>query len=480
MSASAGPPSEVHLEKGLTESDKSRSTHEHERGHPRNDSINTVSRPSSPIEVSSVYNQPNNKSTRSRLARKITIRSNADVIDPGPPPDGGLKAWTQALMGHLVVFNTWGMISAFSVFQAYYTSELGLEPSAVSWIGSVQMMGHFALGIFTGRAFDAGLFYWLVIPGLILGSLSMFMTSLCDQYWQLFLAQGLLFGLGCGLQFTPSASLVYTYFSSNKVVALAIVASGSATGGLIYPTIARQLIPKIGFAWTTRITGFIMLAVGCCYCSLLRPRLPPRRSGPLLELSAFKEAPYTLYLIGVFLTCLGQYFGFYYIGSYSLQVVGVPYDVSVDLIMIMNGVGVVGRILPGYLADQYFGGYNTLIPFVFASAAVMYSWTAVRTTASLYVFAAIYGVASAGFQGLFPSVLSSLTKDLSRVGVRNGMGFCIVGFAVLTGPPIAGALVQRGGYLTAQMWSGSMIVAGGGVLVLGRVAKTGLVLRAKV
>ena len=34
--------------------------------------------------------------------------SRAPTIDPGPPPDGGLQAWTQALMGHLVVFNTWG------------------------------------------------------------------------------------------------------------------------------------------------------------------------------------------------------------------------------------------------------------------------------------------------------------------------------------------------------------------------------------
>lgn len=79
------------------------------------------------------------KKVGSRLTKIITARSNADIIDPGPPPDGGLKAWTQALMGHLVVFNTWGMISSFSVFQAYYTSELGLEPSAVSWIGSIQM-----------------------------------------------------------------------------------------------------------------------------------------------------------------------------------------------------------------------------------------------------------------------------------------------------------------------------------------------------
>lgn len=80
------------------------------------------------------------------LVQTLTTRSNASIIDPGPPPDGGIKAWTQACMGHLVILNTWGMVATFGVFQAYYTQELGLEPSAVSWIGSVQMLGHFGLG----------------------------------------------------------------------------------------------------------------------------------------------------------------------------------------------------------------------------------------------------------------------------------------------------------------------------------------------
>jgi hypothetical protein len=32
--------------------------------------------------------------------------------DPGPPPDGGLLAWTQVAMGHLVIMNTWSVPSS--------------------------------------------------------------------------------------------------------------------------------------------------------------------------------------------------------------------------------------------------------------------------------------------------------------------------------------------------------------------------------
>ena len=247
------------------------------------------------------------------LGRILTARSNASVRDPGPPPDGGLGAWSQAFMGHLVIFNTWGIVSTFGVFQSYYTSKFGYQPSSVSWIGSVQMLGHFSLGMISGRALDGGYFYWVIIPGLFFSALSMFMTSLCEQYWQIFLAQGVLTGLGCGLQFCPAVSIVTTYFTKHRSVAIAIVASGSASGGLIYPTVMRQLLPKIGFEWTVRVMGFIILAVGALYCALLKPRLPPRKCGPLLELSAFKEAPYTLFCVALLWILIAQFFAFYYV-----------------------------------------------------------------------------------------------------------------------------------------------------------------------
>lgn len=150
------------------------------------------------IPTTTSRNSRNNKNLFIGLAKIITARSNASVIDPGPPPDGGARAWSQAFMGHFVIFNTWGMIATFGVFQQYYTSALHLEPSAVSWIGSMQMLGHFGLGMFSGRMFDAGYFYWSIIPGMLLSVLGMFMTSLSTKYWQLFLAQGLMNGIGNG------------------------------------------------------------------------------------------------------------------------------------------------------------------------------------------------------------------------------------------------------------------------------------------
>ena len=55
--------------------------------------------------------------SRVPLTRVLSRTTSREPADPGAAPDGGLKAWTQALMGHLVVFNTWGYINSFGVFQ---------------------------------------------------------------------------------------------------------------------------------------------------------------------------------------------------------------------------------------------------------------------------------------------------------------------------------------------------------------------------
>jgi hypothetical protein len=64
---------------------------------------------------------------------------------------------------------------------------------------------------------------------------------------------------------------------------------------------------------------------------------------------------------------------------------------------------------------------------------------------------------------------------LKKAGVRLGMVFSVVSFAALTGPPLAGALIQQndGKYLYAQMWAGTSMMAGFLTLVAARIAKAG-------
>ena len=46
----------------------------------------------------------------SRVSSRLTTRS---LPDPGPPPDGGLKAWTQIACGWVAIATCWGWINCF-------------------------------------------------------------------------------------------------------------------------------------------------------------------------------------------------------------------------------------------------------------------------------------------------------------------------------------------------------------------------------
>jgi hypothetical protein len=235
------------------------------------------------------------------------------VLLTPPPPNGGMKAWTQVLMGHLVLINGWGYLSSFGLFQSYYTSTLDVTPSAVSWIGSMQIFLVYLVGTFSGRALDAGHFHKTLALGSFLQILAVFTTSVSTGYWQLFLAQGVCKGLGDGLVFCPTVSLVATYFSTKRSLAMAMTASGGATGGIIFPLIAQQLLPKVGFGWTVRTMGFVMFFNTVVILSIARVRLPPRKSGPLIDWNAFREPSYTLFCIGMFFNLWAVYFAYFYV-----------------------------------------------------------------------------------------------------------------------------------------------------------------------
>jgi MFS family permease len=167
------------------------------------------------------------------------------------------------------------------------------------------------------------------------------------------------------------------------------------------------------------------------------------------------------------------------IGAFGRDVIGLTYEKSLNLVLIINGAGYVGRIAPNILADRYVGAVNAIIPCAFFSGMLLFAWPGVNNQSGLIGFSVVYGIFSSGVQSMFAVALASLTPDLSKVGTRMGMCFSIVSIPTLIGPPIAGALISRrdGSYLYAQMWGGTLVITSTLVLIAARIAKTGLHLK---
>ena len=122
--------------------------------------------PDKPSSVQEQDPETGNVSTHS-------ANDNAQVEKPAgppPPPNGGTRAWLQVLGAFFLNFNTWGLLNAFGVFQAEYSTGLlrSSSQSAISWIGSIQAFLMLVVGVLCGRALDAGYFYPDIITGAFL------------------------------------------------------------------------------------------------------------------------------------------------------------------------------------------------------------------------------------------------------------------------------------------------------------------------
>lgn len=135
-------------------------------------------------------------------------------------------------------------------------------------------------------------------------------------------------------------------------------------------------------------------------------------------------------------------------------------ETSLNTLFIANAVGVPGRIIPALVSDAYFGPFRTLVPLCVGASILYFGWIGVGSESALYAFAVVSGLVNGGVQTISMTGLPTLTKDLSKVGTRSGMIMTVGSFACLTGPPIAGALIDVAGgrYLYMQIWAGCIML----------------------
>jgi MFS family permease len=145
------------------------------------------------------------------------------------------------------------------------------------------------------------------------------MASLARAYWQALLSQGICVGLGMGCLLIPSVGTASTWFSRRRGLAVGVVTSGSAVGGIVLPIVTQQLLPRIGFGWTLRVLGFVSMTTLSLSVAVMRQRLPPRKRGEMFAFGALRELPFALYSAGMFVALLGFYVFLQFVQSVSTR-----------------------------------------------------------------------------------------------------------------------------------------------------------------
>lgn len=151
------------------------------------------------------------------------------------PPNGGLMAWLQVAGAWTIMFNVLGLLNSYGQFQSIYETDLlrNESTSTIAWIGSAQFLVCYLVCIFTGPLLDTGHLHLLLGLGTLVMVFGLMMVSLCHSYYQFFLAQTIVTGIGFGLIFLPASSVVSQWFSTRTPLAIGISVSGSSIGKLI-------------------------------------------------------------------------------------------------------------------------------------------------------------------------------------------------------------------------------------------------------
>ncbi|KAI9042124.1 monocarboxylate permease-like protein [Aspergillus affinis] len=397
------------------------------------------------------------------------------------PPNRGFRAWTQVMGSFFLFFNSWGVVNTFGVFQTYYEINLlSVQSSSnILWIGAIQAFLLLLVGVVTGPLYDASYFRALIITGSGLVVVGFMTLSLCTKYWQIILAQALCIGLGNECLYIPFVAILPQYFSSRKAIATGIAASGSSFGGVLYPILFRQLQPRIGFAWATRVLGFIVLATSLLSIGVMRARRMPPTKRVSLELSAFKEPPYALFCIAMLLGYIGIFCPIFYIQSYAVGTETMGEDLAFYLVAILNAASIPGRIVPGLLGPRI-GPLNILLTSAAISGTLIMCWIGIQSSSGLVALAVLYGFISGAFVSLPAVALTGLTEDLRTLGTRMGMCSVLCGFGSLCGAPVAGAILNASdSYLGVQLYARVATYATAVLLLLSHVSKVGVKFMAK-
>ncbi|GJE91080.1 MFS general substrate transporter [Phanerochaete sordida] len=402
------------------------------------------------------------------------LEANAPAADASDePPDGGLRAWMCVAGGWLACFSTFGYSSSFGVYQDLYTLAGMSSASNISWIGSVQLSLMFMLGLFSGRLLDEGYFHHICISGSILYVFSMFMLSLADtsQYYQVLLSQGIGMGVGGGLVLVPAVSVQAHHWKHRRSLAMGITFTGSSCGGIVFPIMLNHLLTGApGFAWGTRAAAFLVLALLAAANALMGPRLPrarTRAARPGLRLrEKLTDAPFLVAIAGIFLIFWGLFLPYFYLQLF-VTLHGASPSFAFYTLTILNGASTFGRTLLNALGDAY-GPLNMLCGTAALTGALLFAMFGAGSTPGAALFAAVYGFFSGGWLSLLPPSVAVMSRDVREIGVRMGVVYFITSYAILTGTPIAGALLKNDDWGRPIAFSGVVTLAGAGFLLISR------------
>lgn len=216
----------------------------------------------------------------------------------------------------------------------------------------------------------------------------------------------------------------------------------------------------------------MIILVLLAYANLtMKTRLPPTKQ--LMDFSLMRRPIYILVAAGGWLLNWGLYVPLFYLPSFSttagLGATMAPYTVA-----IFNAVSIFGRVFAGTLADRL-GCFNVIVLNGLLCAVTLFVWAGTHTAAGVLVVTVFEGLFIGSIVSLQAAVIAQITPDPKYLGSMMGITMTIWACGGLTGPPIAGAILNMnedstlpGSYDGPGYFGGASLVVGSALFFAAR------------
>ena len=262
-----------------------------------------------------------------------------------------------------------------------------------------------------------------------------------------------------GFLYVTATSVLPQWFLQRRSLALGFASSGAGFGGLVYNLVAGAAIESLGLQWTYRLLAMCTLIVNLT-CSILsrdrNERVKPNTYA--FDYREYGRIEVILVVCWGFLTELGYIALLYSLPNYAASIGLNPRQGSLVGAVLSVGIGI-GRPVVGYCSDA-FGRINmATTATAFCGLLCLAVWIPANNFAVLMIFALASGTATGTFWGCVAPVTAEVV-GLQRLPSAFAMICLALVLPTTFAEPIALQLVSTSGYLTTQIFVGSMFLAG--------------------
>ena len=336
------------------------------------------------------------------------MNANAALLD-------SRTAWITATAALIILTLCYGAPLVSVVAMKLIAVELGTSRAVPAGAGSIVYIGAAFGGIAAGWLAGRLGVRRVVMFGAAMVSAGLVLSA-SGGMLEFYAGHGVLMGLfGTACMFSPLITYVSRWFERRRGAAVALISSGQAVAGAVWPPLLQLGIDSFGWRWTMVLfAGLVIVAVAALTIIFLQPPPDesaaavnaadrPQTSGDVLGMS--RNRLMVLLMAAVFCCCVPMAVPMHHVPAFCTDL-GMTPQYGAAMLSVLLGCAFLARQFWGWVADRI-GGLQTLLWASLVQATALAGFLLTKDQSALFAVSAAFGV---GLSGLLPAYVIAVRE----------------------------------------------------------------------